>query len=129
MFICAYTDGACSGNPGPGGWGVIITATKDKSIIKKIELNGGEEYTTNNRMELTAAINALNALERPSTITIYTDSVYVGDKGYKELGKDNDFDSEKYGASLHYRPGKASEIIGYYGHSNSSNIGVTNAVY
>mgnify|MGYP006226570095 FL=1 len=70
MFICAYTDGACSGNPGPGGWGVIITATKDKNIIKKIELNGGEKHTTNNRMELTAAINALNALERPSTITI-----------------------------------------------------------
>ena len=79
MFICSYTDGACSGNPGPGGWGVIITATKDKNILKKIELNGGEEYTTNNRMELTAAINALNALERPSTITIYTDSVYVKD--------------------------------------------------
>ncbi|WP_117880189.1 TonB-dependent receptor [Aureibaculum luteum] len=57
----------------------------------------------------------------------YTDSVYVGDKGYKELGKDNDFDSEKYGASLHFKPGKASEIIGYYGHSNNSNIGVTNA--
>ncbi|MBJ2174167.1 TonB-dependent receptor [Aureibaculum sp. A20] len=57
----------------------------------------------------------------------YTDSVYVGDKAYKELGKDNKFDSEKYGASLHYKPGKASEIIGYYGHSNSSNIGVTNA--
>ena len=57
----------------------------------------------------------------------YTDSVYVGDKAYKELGKDNKFDSEKFGTSLHFKPGKKSEIIGYYGHSNNSNIGVTNA--
>jgi len=57
----------------------------------------------------------------------YTDSVYVGEVAYTELGKDNSFESQKYGTSLHFRPGKKSEIIGYYGHSNNSNIGVTNA--
>ena len=77
--LCAYTDGACSGNPGPGGWGALLRAQKDGEIIKERELSGGEADTTNNRMELLAAINVLEALERPSTITIVTDSSYVKD--------------------------------------------------
>ncbi|WP_417246318.1 ribonuclease HI [Celeribacter sp.] len=75
--IHAWTDGACSGNPGPGGWGVLMRAFKDGEIIKERELKGGEAETTNNRMELLAAINALEALSRPTDITITTDSAYV----------------------------------------------------
>lgn len=69
-----FTDGACSGNPGPGGWGAIL---RWNGITR--ELYGGEPDTTNNRMELTAAINALNALKEPCAIDLYTDSVYVRD--------------------------------------------------
>ncbi len=69
-----YTDGACSGNPGPGGWGAILRyGDMDR------ELSGGEADTTNNRMELTAAIEALNALKQPCTVDLYTDSSYVKD--------------------------------------------------
>ncbi|MBU2889969.1 ribonuclease HI [Celeribacter halophilus] len=75
--IHAWTDGACSGNPGPGGWGVLMRAFKDGEIVKERELKGGEAETTNNRMELLAAINALEALSRPTDITITTDSAYV----------------------------------------------------
>ena len=75
--LVAYTDGACSGNPGPGGWGVLLQAQRDGSVIKERELSGGEAQTTNNRMELMAAITALETLERPSTLTIVTDSAYV----------------------------------------------------
>jgi len=75
--LYAYTDGACSGNPGPGGWGALLVAKDAGKVIRKRELCGGEADTTNNRMELLGAINALDALERPSTITIYTDSKYV----------------------------------------------------
>ncbi len=75
--LFAYTDGACSGNPGPGGWGVLMRAMKDGEIVKERELKGGEADTTNNRMELLAAIHALEVLERPSTLTIVTDSAYV----------------------------------------------------
>ena len=68
------TDGACKGNPGPGGWGVLIRmGTREK------ELSGGEKLTTNNRMELTAAIEGLNALKRPCRVTLSTDSRYVMD--------------------------------------------------
>jgi ribonuclease HI len=77
--LYAYTDGACSGNPGPGGWGVLMLAKENGKVIKSRELKGGEADTTNNRMELSAAINALNALERPVKITIVTDSSYVKD--------------------------------------------------
>lgn len=73
----AYTDGACSGNPGPGGWGVLLRAVAGDVILKERELSGGEAGTTNNRMELLAAINALEVLERPVTITVVTDSAYV----------------------------------------------------
>ena len=77
--LYAYTDGACSGNPGPGGWGALLIAKDGDTLLKSRELFGGERDTTNNRMELLAAINALNALEMPSTITVVTDSVYVKD--------------------------------------------------
>ncbi|GGD23667.1 ribonuclease HI [Sinisalibacter lacisalsi] len=75
--IVAHTDGACSGNPGPGGWGVLLEAKQGEQIVKTRELKGGEAVTTNNRMELMAAIMALEALARGSAITIVTDSAYV----------------------------------------------------
>ena len=77
--LYAYTDGACSGNPGPGGWGVLLLAKQDDNIIKIRSLSGGAAETTNNQMELTAAIMALEALDKPSKITIVTDSSYVKD--------------------------------------------------
>ncbi|SEP83506.1 ribonuclease HI [Thalassovita taeanensis] len=75
--LFAYTDGACSGNPGPGGWGALLRAMDGDRVIKEREIKGGEAHTTNNRMELLAAINVLEALERPSTLTVVTDSAYV----------------------------------------------------
>ena len=75
--LIAHTDGACSGNPGPGGWGVLMEAKRDGTVLKTRELKGGEADTTNNRMELIAAIMALETLERPAEITIVTDSAYV----------------------------------------------------
>jgi len=75
--LLAYTDGACSGNPGPGGWGVLLRAMDGETVLKERELKGGEADTTNNRMELLAAINALETLERASEITVVTDSAYV----------------------------------------------------
>ena len=75
--LFAYTDGACSGNPGPGGWGVLLVAKNQTKIIKERELFGDQENTTNNQMELLAAISALEALDRPSKIKIITDSSYV----------------------------------------------------
>ncbi len=79
MELVAYTDGACSGNPGPGGWGALLIARKGEDEVKRRELKGGAPETTNNRMELTAAIEALDALERASRITVITDSTYVRD--------------------------------------------------
>ena len=70
--VVVYTDGACRGNPGPGGWGVWL-----KSGEHEKEMFGGEALTTNNRMELTAPIEALVSLKRPCKVTIYTDSQYV----------------------------------------------------
>jgi ribonuclease HI len=95
--LFAYTDGACSGNPGPGGWGAILIARDGETVLKEREINGGEALTTNNRMELLAAIHALEALDRPSTLTVITDSSYVKDgitswihgwkaKGWKKKG-------------------------------------------
>ncbi len=75
--LYAYTDGACSGNPGPGGWGVLLQAKDGETVIKERTLSGGEANTTNNRMELLAAINALEKLAKPSRITVVTDSAYV----------------------------------------------------
>ena len=75
--IVAYTDGACSGNPGPGGWGVVLRAKVEGKIVRERLLSGGCKHTTNNRMELRAAIEALKALRKPSKIIIVTDSTYV----------------------------------------------------
>jgi ribonuclease HI len=69
-----FTDGACSGNPGPGGWGAILRSGEHEK-----EISGGERMTTNNRMELMAAIKALEALKKPTTVMLYTDSRYVMD--------------------------------------------------
>jgi len=77
--LVAYTDGACSGNPGPGGWGALLVARSGAAVLKERALSGGEALTTNNRMELMAAIAALEALERPSRLTIVTDSAYLRD--------------------------------------------------
>ena len=73
----AYTDGACSGNPGPGGWGALLVAREGDAVVRERELSGGEAETTNNRMELMAAISALEALGRATSITVITDSNYV----------------------------------------------------
>jgi ribonuclease HI len=70
--VIIYTDGACSGNPGPGGWGSVMMYRGHRR-----EMSGGEDDTTNNRMELMAVIQALEALKRPCNITIHTDSTYV----------------------------------------------------
>ncbi len=75
--IVAYTDGACSGNPGPGGWGVVLEARDGDRLVRTRELSGAEAGTTNNRMELMAAIAALEALTRPAAIAIVTDSNYL----------------------------------------------------
>lgn len=77
--INIYTDGACSGNPGPGGWGAVLVYNG----IEK-QLSGGEKSTTNNRMELTAVIEALKALKEPCNVTLTTDSKYVCDAINKE---------------------------------------------
>lgn len=82
-----YTDGACSGNPGPGGWGAILRF----GAIER-ELSGGERDTTNNRMELMAVIQGLEALKKPAQVAVYTDSKYVADgatqwlHGWKKRG-------------------------------------------
>ena len=76
--VVIYTDGACSKNPGPGGWGAILIAGKHHK-----EMSGGEALTTNNRMELMAAISALEALKKPSRVDLHTDSEYVK-KGISE---------------------------------------------
>ena len=70
--VVIYTDGACTGNPGPGGWGAILTSGSHRK-----ELKGGEDHTTNNRMELMGAISALEALKGPSNVELHTDSKYV----------------------------------------------------
>ena len=85
--VVIHTDGACSGNPGPGGWGAILESGPHRK-----ELKGGEAQTTNNRMELTAAIEALEALKQPSDVELYTDSNYLRGgitgwiKGWKRNG-------------------------------------------
>jgi len=82
-----YTDGACSGNPGPGGWGALLRF----GTVEK-ELSGGEMMTTNNRMELMGAISGLEALKKPARVRLHTDSMYVKDgitkwlKGWKAKG-------------------------------------------
>src|SRR6476646_2046206 len=75
-----FSDGACSGNPGPGGWAFIL---RHPSSGKELELSGGERETTNNRMEMTDAIRGLEALKRPTRVELVSDSIYVG-KGLSE---------------------------------------------
>ncbi|MCD8095956.1 MAG: ribonuclease HI [Ruminococcus sp.] len=77
-----FTDGACSGNPGPGGWGAVLRYGQAEK-----ELSGGEASTTNNRMELTAVIKALEALTRPCKVTLYSDSKYIIDSVTKGWAK------------------------------------------
>lgn len=86
--VTVFTDGACSGNPGPGGWGAILRYRQTER-----ELSGGEKNTTNNRMELTAAIMALSALKEPCKVTLISDSKYLVDgitkgwaKGWRAKG-------------------------------------------
>lgn len=85
--VTIFTDGACSGNPGPGGYGAVLMAGPYKK-----ELSGGEAYTTNNRMEMMAVITALKALKEPCRVTIYSDSEYVVNaiqKGWMQRWHDN----------------------------------------
>ena len=86
--VTLYTDGACSGNPGPGGWGAILMFGEHER-----ELSGGDDHTTNNRMELMGAIEGLQALKEPCSVALYTDSKYVADglqkgwaKGWRAKG-------------------------------------------
>ena len=81
-YVEIFTDGACSGNPGPGGWGAIL---RYKGVEK--ELSGGEPETTNNRMELTAVISALSALKEPCNVQLYSDSKYIIDAVTKGWAK------------------------------------------
>ena len=93
--VTIYTDGACSGNPGPGGWGAILSYGEARK-----EISGGERQTTNNRMELTAAIRALSMLREPCEVDLYSDSRYLVDsvtngwlfswekQGFRKKGKD-----------------------------------------
>lgn len=88
-YVEIFTDGACSGNPGPGGWGTILRCGKYEK-----ELSGGEKDTTNNRMELTAVIEGLKALNRPCKVRITTDSQYVVNgitKGWAEKWRSNNW--------------------------------------
>ena len=80
--VVIYTDGACSGNPGPGGWGALLSYSGHEK-----ELSGGHPETTNNRMELTAAIQALNALKKPCRVDLYTDSEYLRKGIYEWMPK------------------------------------------
>ena len=96
--VCVYTDGACSGNPGPGGWGAILLYGE-----RKRELSGGEPSTTNNRMEMTAVISALSALKEPCIVEWYSDSRYVLDaveKGWAVRWKRNGWMRNKREAAL-----------------------------
>lgn len=94
MHFELWTDGSCSGNPGPGGWAAVLVACRaEGTIAKQLELSGGEPATTNNRMELQAVIEGLRALRRPSAVSVHTDSSYVMDaitrrwyEGWKERG-------------------------------------------
>ncbi|MEG1845273.1 MAG: ribonuclease HI [Oscillospiraceae bacterium] len=88
-FVEIYTDGACSGNPGPGGWGTILRCGD-----KEKELSGGSADTTNNKMELTAVIEGLKALKKPCSVRLFTDSKYVADgltKGWAKSWKANNW--------------------------------------
>ncbi|MBP0990641.1 MAG: ribonuclease HI [Oscillospiraceae bacterium] len=119
-----YTDGACSGNPGIGGWGVIL-----KSGGHEKTLSGGEENTTNNRMELTAAIEGLSALKRECEVTLYSDSKYLVDainqgwvygwkkKGWKRSGNEPALNSDLWEKLLILTAKHNVEFIWVKGHA------------
>lgn len=93
-----FTDGACSGNPGPGGWGAILRFNDQEK-----ELSGGEPSTTNNRMEMSAVINALNALKEPCEVNLYSDSQYVCNaitKGWAKKWRENNWMRNKKDPAL-----------------------------
>jgi ribonuclease HI len=124
--LVIYTDGACSGNPGPGGWGAVLIYGDHRK-----ELKGGEHETTNNRMELRAAIEALRAIKRSTAIDLYTDSKYVMDgaqqwlKGWKargwktaarqpvknqDLWQEIDIELSRHDVTMHWVKGHAGNI-------------------
>ncbi|PSQ84347.1 MAG: ribonuclease HI [Bacteroidetes bacterium QH_2_63_10] len=89
--VTIYTDGACSGNPGPGGWAAILIPENNWDAEKR---TGGEPHTTNNRMELTAALEALRALDEPASVTLHTDSAYLSNafnEGWLDSWQENDW--------------------------------------
>jgi ribonuclease HI len=89
--VTIYTDGACSGNPGPGGWAAILIPENNRDAEKR---TGGEPHTTNNRMELTAALEALRALNEPASVTLHTDSAYLSNafnEGWLDSWQENDW--------------------------------------
>ena len=104
--VTLYTDGACSGNPGPGGWGAILMYGPHKK-----ELSGGEPSTTNNRMELTAVIRGLEALNEPCAVELYSDSKYVIDaleKGWAKGWRARGWVKGDKKPALHWVKGHAS---------------------
>ena len=121
-----YTDGACSGNPGPGGWGAIL---KYGEAVK--ELSGGEADTTNNRMELTAVISGLRALKEPCEVTVYSDSQYVVNginkgwaagwraNGWKKSDKKNALNPDLWDALLNLCETHRAGFIWVKGHADN----------
>ena len=119
-----YTDGACSGNPGPGGWGAILRYNGAEK-----ELSGSQAETTNNRMELTAVISALSALKEPCEVTVYTDSKYVCDaitkgwvyswkkNGWKKADKKPALNSDLWEQMLSLLKTHKTEFIWLKGHA------------
>ena len=110
--VTIYTDGACSGNPGPGGWGAILCYGGAKK-----EMSGGEKQTTNNRMELTGVISALRALKEPCIVELYSDSKYVIDalsKGWAVSWRRNGWKKADKKPALNPRPlGRAAGAVRY----------------
>lgn len=92
MMVEIFTDGACRGNPGPGGWGALLRYQAQEKTVQ-----GAEQHTTNNRMELTAAVQALTALKKPCTVDLYTDSQYLrqGMTGWVDRWKQNGWRNAK----------------------------------
>ncbi len=97
--VTIYTDGACSGNPGPGGWAAIVIPEDDPEATE--QLTGGEPHTTNNKMELRAALEALRALDAPADVTLHTDSEYLSkafNEGWLDSWQDNDWQTSSNNA-------------------------------
>ena len=122
--VIIYTDGACSGNPGPGGWGAILRYNDVER-----ELSGGEKATTNNRMELTAVIKSLEALKEPCEVKLYSDSKYVIDalkngwakgwraKGWKRSGNQPALNPDLWQTLIELYDYHSVELIWVKGHS------------